>query len=88
MDLLDKKIIFLLQNSSKRSLYLGEPAFAFSLIKRDIFVKKVKNRKVSAYIKFIKNMAILLGADEDTAEKDMVEVYKFERRMANFTLTR
>ena len=77
-----------LQNSHKRSLYLGESSFAFGLIERKIFIKKNKDPIVEAYKKFIKDIAILLGADEDAAENDMEEVFKFEIKLAQLTLTR
>ena len=67
---------------------MEEPGFALNLIERDIFIKKVKDPMVEAYKKFIKNIAILLGADEDNTENEMEEVFDFERKLANFTLTR
>ena len=78
----------LLQNSSKRSLHLDEPDFGFKLIERKIFIKKDKDPIVTAYIKFIKDIAILLGADKDRAEVDMDNVFEFEKKLASFTLTR
>ena len=67
---------------------MAETIFGFGFIERNIFLKKVKEPIVEAYIKLIKDIAILLGADEDRAENDMEDVFEFETKLANLTLTR
>ena len=74
--------------SSKRSLYFGEPPqpYGLGLIERTTFIT-TEGQIVKAYRKFIKDIAILLGADQDRAQNEMEEVFQFERKLANFSMT-
>ena len=83
-----------LQNSKKRSLYFGEPSKVYGLghIDRTAFIMSEGQMieiddLMKAYKNFIKDIAILLGADEDRAQNEMEDVFQFERKLAKFTMT-
>lgn len=41
----------------------------------------------NAYLRYMINVAKILGADEVTAERDMTDVLRFEEKLANVSLT-
>ena len=43
---------------------------------------------VQAYLTFMKDVAILLGADKDQTEVQMLDVLQFEIKLANISIPR
>ena len=54
-----------------------------ALPSRDYYLKPNSNVELRAYHKYMTQIAILLGADEKTAEAELEDVIKFEVRLAN-----
>ena len=69
-------------------MYLDEPKLGLVNLDKSIFNVGLKHPFVEAYINLTKDIAILLGADKDRAENDMVEVFEFEAKYVKWTLTR
>ncbi|EEB19528.1 endothelin-converting enzyme, putative [Pediculus humanus corporis] len=72
------------KNSSVHILQLDQMQLA--LPSRDYYLKPNSNVELRAYHKYMTQIAILLGADEKTAEAELEDVIKFEVRLANATL--
>lgn len=54
-----------------------------ALPSRDYYLKMGNNVELKAYHRYMTQIAILLGADDKTAEAELEEVIKFEVQLAN-----
>ena len=55
---------------------------------REYLMKGLEDPDIQAYLTYIKDIALLLGADPKLVDDDMLEVLKFEIQVANITLPR
>ena len=62
-------------------LQLDQPGLGMP--SREYYLGEEETSYKDAYLEYMINMAKLLGADEDTARKDMQEVLEFETQVAN-----
>ena len=62
-------------------LQIDQPALG--LPDRDYFLRGREDRKLKAYEKYARDMAIIFGADPTTAAADMSRVVDFEIKLAN-----
>ena len=53
---------------------------------REYYVFDPNSEYIESYLRFMINVAIRLGADEDTAVKEMHEVFDFETKIANVSI--
>ena len=53
---------------------------------REILLEDLKHPIVQAYLTFTKEVAVFFGADENRADKEMLEAVKFEIAMAKLML--
>lgn len=74
------------KDSGKRIIQIGEPGLGLST--RDYFFNKQHENVRKAYVEYMTNVAILMGADPATAKTDMEKVFAFETLMANLTLSK
>ena len=74
-----------LKNSSWRTMDLDQPSLGMS---REYLMKGLEDSDIQAYFTYMKDVAMLLGASQDQAEKEMLEVIKFEIDVANISLPR
>ena len=74
-----------LKNSSWRTMDLDQPSLGMS---REYLMKGLEDSDIQAYFTYMKDVAILLGASQDQAEQQMLEVIKFEIDVANISLPR
>ena len=54
---------------------------------REYYLKDDDTQYKDAYLKYMTNIAILLGADKDRATRDMAEVLEFEVKLAEVSFT-
>lgn len=54
-----------------------------ALPSRDYYLKTSSEGDMTAYHKYMTNIAVLLGANKTTAKEELQEVVDFERRLAN-----
>jgi len=83
--LVDFSVTTDLKNSSWRILDLDQPGLGMS---REYLMKGLEDKDVLAYFNYMKDVAILLGADKATSDKQMLETLKFEIQLANMSLPR
>jgi predicted metalloendopeptidase len=50
---------------------------------REYYLKDAESEHKDAYLHYMVNVAIRLGANETIAKRDMLEVLKFEEQLAN-----
>ena len=74
-----------LKNSSWRAMSLDQPGMGMS---REYLMKGLEDSDVQAYFTYMKDVAMLLGAAQDQADTEMLEVIKFEMNVANISLPR
>jgi len=74
-----------LKNSSYRILDLDQPGLGMS---REYLMKGLEDPDVQAYFTYMKDVALLMGADEAETEKQMLETLKFELELAKISLPR
>ena len=74
-----------LKNSTWRTMDLDQPGLGMS---REYLMKGVEDPDIQAYLTYMTEISILIGADPDRAAKDMLEILKFEIDIANITLPR
>ena len=74
-----------LKNSSWRTMDLDQPSLGMS---REYLMKGLEDSDIQAYFTYMKDVAMLLGASQEQAEKEMLEVIKFEIDVANISLPR
>ncbi|XP_045162499.2 neprilysin-1-like isoform X2 [Mercenaria mercenaria] len=73
------------RDSGKRIITIGEPTLGLT---REYYFDKDQKKLREAYIKYITNIAVLLGADIDTAKSDMEAVFALDTLLANLTSTK
>ncbi|CAG0923779.1 unnamed protein product, partial [Notodromas monacha] len=79
----DFSIVNDLKNSTWRIIDIDQPSLGMS---RKYFMKGINDPDIVAYHKYQTDLAILLGADPETAKKDMKDALLFEINMSNFSL--
>lgn len=62
-------------------MQIGEPSLGLST--KDYFFNKEHKKLRQAYVKYLTNVAVLLGADVTTAKEDIEDLFEFETLMAN-----
>ena len=67
------------KDSSRRALFLDQPSLGLS---REYLVKGLDDKDVKKYFKYMTDMAVLLGASQENAEKELFESLKFEFALA------
>lgn len=55
---------------------------------REYLMKGLEDPDIQAYLTYIKDIALLLGADPKLVDEDMLAILKFEIQVANITLPR
>ena len=53
---------------------------------REYYLKEDESHYKDAYLKYMTNIAILLGSKDEVAKRDMAEVLQFEIRLAEVSL--
>lgn len=74
------------KNSSVNILQLDQLVLA--LPSRDYYLKESSEGDLRAYHRYMTQVAVLLGANPETASKELQEVVKFEMKLANVRLRR
>ncbi|XP_052821500.1 neprilysin-1-like [Mya arenaria] len=69
------------KNSSINILQLDEPALGMP--SREYYLHDQNSPDVRAYLKYMCDVAYLLGADPDTIQREMAKVLEFETKIAN-----
>ena len=82
--LLDFSVTADLKNSSRRVLDLDQPTLGLS---REYLVQGLQNYQVQAYYRYMQEVALMLGADRQAAQREMLEVLMFETQLANISLS-
>ncbi|GAB0091434.1 Neprilysin-1 [Sergentomyia squamirostris] len=72
------------KNSSVNILQLDQLVLA--LPSRDYYLKESSEGDLRAYHRYMTQVAVLLGANPETASKELQEVVKFEMKLANASL--
>merc|ERR1711990_327388 len=67
------------KNATKRILKIDQPKLGLS---REYLMEGKEAKSVNAYLNFMVDIAVLLGADQTLAEKDMSEVLDLELQVA------
>jgi predicted metalloendopeptidase len=67
------------QDSTKRIIKLDQPELGLD---REYLIKGRKEKEVEAYLSYMVEAAVLLGADRQAAEKELGEVLEFELKIA------
>lgn len=83
--LVDFSVTTDLKNSSWRVLDLDQPGLGMA---REYLMKGLEDGDVQAYFTYMKDVALLMGATEETAEQQMLDNIKFEIQLANISLPR
>ena len=81
----DFSVVTDLKNSSWRTLDLDQPGLGMS---REYLMKGLEDANIQAYLTYMKEISVLIGANSVIVEKEMLEVLKFEIQIANITLPR
>ncbi|XP_026465148.1 neprilysin-2-like [Ctenocephalides felis] len=71
------------KNSTKRVIDLDQAILGLS---REYLVKGFSDRIVIAYYEYMTDLAVMLGAPRDRAEKELKESLQFEMNLANISL--
>lgn len=72
-----------LKNSTRRIIDTDQASLGIS---REYLVKGMENPIVSAYYEYMVDMAVLLGADEARAKRELLDSLNFEMALANISL--
>ncbi|CAH0555807.1 unnamed protein product [Brassicogethes aeneus] len=72
------------KNSSVNIIQMDQMQLA--LPSRDYYLKKSSEGDMTAYHKYMTNIAVLLGANKTSASEELEQVVEFERRLANASL--
>ena len=64
---------------------LDQPSTGMS---REYLMKGLEDKDVQAYFDYMKDVALLLGAEKSSVDTEMLEVMKFEIQIANISLPR
>ena len=83
--LIDIKIEIDSKDATKRILEINQPNLGLS---REYLVKGLEDKDVKAYLKYMTDMSLLLGAPEDVARKDMKDVLDLEIEVAKICLAK
>jgi len=83
--LVDLSVTTDVKNSSYRVLDLDQPGLGLS---REYLVKGVEDEDIQAYLTYMTDMAVLLGADEEEAKEQMLETLLFEIKLAEISVPR
>merc|ERR1712080_101519 len=67
------------KDSTKRILEIDQPSLGLS---REYLIKGAEDKDVKAYLQYMVDSAVFLGADRKTAEKEMKEALDFELKIA------
>ncbi len=73
------------KDNTKRIVYIDQPSFGLS---REFLVDEKDNPEREAYLKYMVDTAVYFGADQGDAEKDMSEVFNFEKQLAQASAPR
>lgn len=73
------------KNSSWRKIYLDKPSLGMS---REYLIKGFEDKDVRSYFTYMKEAAVLYGADEAKADEEMKPVLDLEIKLAKATLSR
>ncbi|KAK0169456.1 hypothetical protein PV327_011558, partial [Microctonus hyperodae] len=68
-----------LKNSTKRVIDLDQPSLGLS---REFLVEGMNDKIVKAYYKYMIDIAVILGAPKEVANKEMTESLEFEKALA------
>lgn len=80
---LDFSISVDVKNSTKRVIDLDQPSLGLS---REYLNRGISDKLVKAYYDYMVDIATLLGANRDRAEKELKESLEFEIKLANISL--
>jgi predicted metalloendopeptidase len=83
--LVDFSVTTDLKNSSWRILDLDQPGLGMA---REYLMKGLEDPDVQAYQEYMKDVALLLGADPATVEQEIKKTIEFEIQLAHITLPR
>jgi len=83
--LVDFSVTTDLKNSSWRILDLDQPGLGMA---REYLIKGLDDPDVKSYLEYMKDVALLLGANPATIEPEVLEILKFEIELANISLPR
>ena len=83
--LVDIQIVTDAKEATKRILQIDQPTLGLS---REYLVKGLEDQGVRAYLKYMVNMAILFGAPEERANREMREVLDLEIQVAKISLAK
>ena len=83
--LLAIKIVTDAKDATKRRLQIDQPTLGLS---REYLVEGPEDKGVKAYLKYMVDIAVLLGATEESAKQDMKEALDLEIEVAKITLSR
>ncbi|XP_035795572.1 neprilysin-2-like isoform X1 [Anopheles albimanus] len=72
-----------LKNSTRRIIDTDQASLGIS---REYLVKGMENPIVSAYYNYMVDMAVLFGAEEDRAKRELMDSLNFEMALANISL--
>ena len=81
----DFSVVTDLKNSSWRTMDLDQPGLGLS---REYLMKGLEDSDIQAYLTYIKDISVLIGAKPEDADREMLEMLKFEIEIANITLPR
>ena len=81
----DFSVVTDLKNSTWRTMDLDQPGLGLS---REYLMKGLEDPDIQAYFTYMKEISILIGANPDDAEREIMEILKFEIEIANITLPR
>jgi len=70
-------------NASQRIMSFDQPSLGLS---REYLIKGLEEKEVKAYFRYMVETAIYLGADKETAVKQMKDVLRFELKLAEMSL--
>ena len=73
------------KDSTKRNIEIDQASFGLD---RSYLSKGFEEKEVKAYLRYMVDMAVHLGADRSRAEEEMNEVLKFEKQLASYALAR
>ena len=81
--LIDIRIAIDTKNTTKRIIQIDEPTLGLS---REYLVKGLEDNDVKAYLKYMVDIAVFLGASERTASDEMMDALSLEIEVAKITL--
>jgi len=70
-------------DSTKRIMEISQPSLG---LQREYLIKGIDDKDVQAYYRYMVDAAVYLGANKETAEKEMKEALKFELKLAEMSI--